>query len=157
MKRINLIIAALLIAALAFTLPAMAAESAPHQSHKGMQMDHAAMKGKLIRETRINGYTLSYHLIDMKALMPDNANMAGTCHLMLTIRDPKGGVVEKTLVGYLIKGPDGKAQKMMAMSMGKGYGANIQMKTPGTYKITAKALIEGKPMIDRFTYEKAKK
>lgn len=156
MKRINLIIAALLIAGLALALPATAAESAPHQSHKGMQMNHGAMKGKLIRQTRINGYTLTYHLYDMKTLMPNTPNMTNTYHLMLTLADSKGTTVDKAVVGYLVKGPDGNVEKVMAMAMGDGFGANIRMPAAGIYTIKAKAVVDGKKLIDAFTYDKTK-
>ena len=152
MKCMNhLIVAALPITGLVFTLPAMAAESVPHPNHDGMQMNQAAMKGKLIRKTKINGYTLTYRLIDLHALMPNMANMAGTYHLMVTLTNPEGATIKKSFVGYLIKGPNGNVQKVMAMAMGDGFGANINLKTPGTYKIKVKALINDKPVIDAFS------
>lgn len=125
--------------------------------HEGMNMGkhghgNMDMSGKQIRETTIDGYKVAYHLIDMHAQMPDNAEMAGTYHMMLFLKDSAGNPVTSATVGYLVKGPDGKDQKTMAMTMGKGFGANVNLLEKGEYVITAKALIGNKKIIDKFIY-----
>jgi hypothetical protein len=156
MKRIQyLSLVALLMAGLLFAAPA-AAEEHMSQGHGAMTMTKAGPKGRQIRETKMDGYTLTYRLIDMKALMPGMAGMAGAYHLMVFFKDPKGTVVKKAMVGYLVEGPEGKVQKTMAMGMGDGFGANIKLTTNGTYTIKAKALIGGKKLIDSFQYDKLK-
>jgi hypothetical protein len=151
----HLSLVALLIAGLLSTAPALAEENMP-QGHGAMTMTKAGPKGQQIRETKMDGYTLTYRLIDMKALMPDMAGMDGTYHLMVFFKDPKGTVVKKAMVGYLVEGPDGNVQKTMAMGMGDGFGANIRLPVSGTYTIKAKALIGGKKLIDSFQYDKSK-
>lgn len=124
---------------------------------EGMNMGKNAhgnmgMMGKQIRQTTIDGYKLSYKVIDMHAQMPGNPEMAGTWHLMVSFKDSAGRPVTSATVGYLVRGPDGKVQKAMAMTMGKSFGANIKLTEKGEYAITAKALIGGKKIIDRFAY-----
>jgi hypothetical protein len=153
MKHINCLITTLLITGLMMALPAMADETMPHQTHKGMEMTHAVQKGQLIRETKVDGYTLVYHLIDMKSLMPNMADMAGTYHLMVSITDPKGLAVDKATVGYLVKGPDGSVQKVMTMGMADGFGANVHLMAGNNYTITAKAVTQdGTKLLDTFTF-----
>ena len=154
MKRIYQLIAALLIIGLVIALPALAGTTAPHQTHEKMEMTPTAPKGQLIRETTVDGYTLTYHLLDMKALMPDMAGMTGTYHLMVAVTDPRGVTVKKATVGYLVKGPDGNVQKVMAMGMAGGFGANVQLTAAGTYTVKVKAVIGGTELIDAFTYDK---
>jgi hypothetical protein len=155
MKRINhLSLVALLMAGLLFSLPAMAEENMP-QGHGTMNMTKAGSKGRMIRKTQMDGYSLTYRLIDLQALMPNMAGMEGAYHLMVFLKDPKGTAVENALVGYLVKGPGGKIQKTMTMRMGDGFGANIKLPTSGTYTIKAKALVAGKELIDTFQYGKS--
>ncbi|NOY69551.1 MAG: hypothetical protein GXP53_08690 [Deltaproteobacteria bacterium] len=128
-----------------------------NQMHEGMNMDKNAhgnmnMMGTQIRTASVDGYEVAYHVMDMHAQMPDNPEMAGTYHLMVSFKDSTGKPVTSATVGYLVKGPDGKTQKAMAMTMGKSFGANLKLTEKGEYAITAKALIGDKKVIDRFTY-----
>ena len=115
--------------------------------------------GKLIRETDVNGYHLSYDLIDLQAQMNDASGMQhdmqhmGTHHLMLYIRDAGGKSIVNAQAGFLIVNPDGSEQKIMAMQMGDAYGANINMPTPGDYTIKSKAVFDDKKLLDSFTYK----
>jgi hypothetical protein len=53
----------------------------------------------------------------------------------------------------MITGPDGKEQKTLTMGMHDGYGADVSFKEKGIYKIKTKAVIDGKTLMDEFSYE----
>jgi len=127
------------------------------EMHGGMDMgnrehEFMGMEEKEIRAVNVDGYRVIYRLMDMHAQMPGNPEMEGTYHMMVFFTDSEGKPVTEAKVGYLIKGPDGKIQKTMAMNMGKGFGANVKLTVKGEYEITAKALIGDKKVLDRFTY-----
>ena len=46
-----------------------------------------------------------------------------THHLMVYVMDPDGQAVQEAKLGYLVEGPDGTKQKLMAMGMQGAYGA----------------------------------
>ena len=124
-------------------------------AHSGHTMDmtesmptgHSADQDKpTIRETMVDNYHLVYDLY----VMP---GMESSHHLMVTIHSPEGSAVENASVGYLITAPDGTKQKVMAMSMGDGYGADINLAGKGTYTISVKALFGDTDLRDSFAYE----
>ncbi len=120
-------------------------------------------QGKLIHKSMISNYRLEYRLIDMKALMEkmhkaggemmemNTKNMASH-HLMVFVTGPDNIPVTDAKVGFLVKGPSGDPQKAMCMMMGNGFGANVDLAAPGKYTIKAKAVINGKKLIDEFSY-----
>lgn len=118
-----------------------------------MDMGH---EGEAIHTGTVQGYTMDYRMIDMRENMKAMGNMKGmdmnaTHHLMVTIKGPKGPV--KGQAGYMVTGPDGQTQKAMCMAMGDGFGADVHMMTPGSYTIKTKASVDGKTLMDEFTYE----
>ncbi|RJP93900.1 MAG: hypothetical protein C4518_05170 [Desulfobacteraceae bacterium] len=135
--------------------------AAEEMNPQGMQMEHNAPMGKLIHETDAEsyGYHLSYRLIDLQAQMKDMPGMQrnmqgkGTYHLMLTITDSTGKMVDSAQVGYLVVNPDGSEQKVMTMEMKDGYGADINLSKSGEYTIKCKAAAGNKKMIDEFKYK----
>lgn len=135
--------------------PVLAEETHSHDS----QTDHSSHKGTLIRETDIEGHHLSYHLIDIHAQMKneqephDMAKMSGTHHLMVYIQGPEGKTIDSAQTGYLVVGPNGATQKVMAMEMSGGYGADIDLSKPGDYTIKCKAVAGEKKLFDEFTYK----
>ncbi len=114
---------------------------------------HAA--GQAIAKDTVDGYTLSYRLIDMRQMAKEMPEMTATHHLMLYITDPQGQPVTNATVGFLIEGPDGSEQQVMAMSMGDGYGSDVSIKQPGKYIVKAKAVTGEKTLLDEFSYELA--
>jgi len=68
------------------------------------------------------------------------------------LKDADGKYVQGAKVGFWLTGPDGKDQKTMAMSMGEGFGADIDLKAKGAYKIKTKAVVGDKTLVDEFTY-----
>ena len=56
-------------------------------------------------------------------------------------------------VGYLVVGPDGRKQKVMAMAMKEAFGADVDFTAKGPYTIKIKALIGNAKLLDKFTYE----
>jgi hypothetical protein len=53
----------------------------------------------------------------------------------------------------LIQGPDDTTQKVMAMAMSGGYGADISLQASGEYTIKAKVVSGEKSLIDGFAYQ----
>ncbi len=79
-------------------------------------------------------------------------DMKMTHRLMVYIKDSQKGYVEQAKVGYLITNPDGSKGKAMAMGMGDGFGADVNMMKKGGYKIKTKFVAGGKKILDEFTY-----
>ena len=119
--------------------------SAAYASETKTTMDHSTHTGKKIHEANVQGYRLAYHLLEL----PGN-NLQ---HLMVYIIDQKGDAVAKGKVGYLIEGPDGSKQKVMAASMKEAFGGNVNFQISGTYTIKTKAVFEDKKLLDQFVFE----
>jgi hypothetical protein len=139
-----------------FSLTAYAAEEV--KSHD-TRMPDSQQSGNIIRETDIEGYRFSYHLIDLQAHMKNMEGMqhtmqkTGTHHLMLYIQDAGGKTIDSAQVGYLIIGPDGSEQKVMTMQMSGAYGADINLSKPGEYTIKCKAVVGEKKLFDEFKHK----
>ena len=129
------------------TISATASAMDTHQGHSGKHI-HTSSKG---------GYTFQYQLIDMEANiknmqeMPGMEQMTATHHLMANIKD--ASIPEKSKVGFLITGPDGKKETVMAMKMGSGFGADITMMKKGEYNIKTKFVLGEDTLMDEFTYQ----
>lgn len=123
------------------------------------QMDTSAHGGMMIHSSMVDGYALTYELIDMqekmKAMkgMKDMPEMKATHHLMMFVKKHGGGAVTDAMVGYLVKNPDGTLQKAMTMAMSGGYGADVDLSQVGIYTIKVKALAEKNKLVDEFSYE----
>ena len=121
--------------------------------------DHSGHLGVKIHESTIEGYGFAYHLIDIRKGTEEMKDMKGsneadmTHHLMVYVLDPDGRPVEGAKLGYLVEGPDGAKQKLMAMGMQGAFGANANFKTKGTYTVKTKFLIGDKKLLDSFSYE----
>ena len=145
----------LLIAFVSITLAGLPAHAGYHE-HDMEQMDHSAHRGPNIHNSSVDGYSLAYHLIDMREKMKDMENMpemAATHHMMVYVTGPDGAVVGQAKVGYLVVGPDGNQQKLMAMGMSDGFGADVDFKAPGAYTVRTKAVTGDTTLLDEFTYE----
>ena len=135
--------------------PAFAAGSHEHES----ATDHSGHVGDMIHESDIEGYRFAYHLIDMRKNPKMMEGMKGTKdadkthHLMVYVTDPEGSSVEAAKLGYLVEGPGGAKQKLMAMGMQGAYGANVNFNDKGTYMIKTKFLAGDKKLFDKFSYE----
>ena len=123
---------------------------------------HIDQTRKIDQTSKVNGYQLEYEFINIKEKMKDMAEMghsmghtAATHHLMVYIKNAQGEPMVADQAGFLIKGPDGKEQKTMAMGMSGGHGADIDLSTPGEYTIKTKAVIGGgTTLLDAFGYPK---
>ncbi len=136
MQRIGILSAVLLALATALNLPAHGSDQTT---------DHSAHVGQMIHETRVQDFQLAYHVVDLKKKT--------TRHLMVYITGPKGHRVEQAKVGFLIKGPDGVKQTLMAAGMKGAFGVDAEIVVIGSYMIKMKAIINGRKLIDGFTYE----
>jgi len=161
MKKLNRIIPLLIITVFIFTNTVYAKEAHDH-GHENEEMDHSARAGENIHNSKKDGYTLAYHLIDMKAQMDamndhtqahGSGNMDVTHHLMVYLSDADGNPVDDAKVGYLVVNPDGTKQKLMSMYMKGGFGSDISLMQKGTYTIKTKALSGDKKIMDQFAYE----
>ena len=126
------------------------------------KMDHGMHQmdgGVNIHNSVVDGYRFSYQLIDirekmaaMKAEGQMHEGMDATNHLMVFIKNPEGASVENAKVGYLVEGPKGSTQKHMCIGMGGGYGSDLKLADSGDYTIKTKAVVNGKSLVDDFTY-----
>ena len=119
-----------------------------------MDMDHGH-SGKDIHTSSQGGYNFAYQLIDMTEnikKMQGMEKMTATHHLMANV---KGSAIPKnSKAGFVITDPDGKKEKIMAMKMGSGFGADVTMMKKGEYKIKVKFMFGEDTLLDEFTYQK---
>ncbi len=134
-----------------------------HGSMKGVEMkehgQHTAEWGPSIHESSVQGYTITYHLMDNRAAMAKMGDMKGhdmsqmkSHHLMVFIAGPDGARVEDAKVGYKVEGPSGE-QKTMAMAMKGGFGADVELGSKGRYEIKTKAVVGEKALLDEFKHD----
>jgi hypothetical protein len=152
------------LALLALAVPAFAA----HAGHDMSAMPTPGSQqeiGTFLRHAMPDGYMLMYKLLtweERKRLMGahegmempgmDNSGKA-TNHLVVDVTDPAGKQVKDAKVGFQITGPDGKPFNTLTMFMPSGYGADVNLKAKGIYKIRTKAQIGAKAVNDEFTHE----
>lgn len=118
----------------------------------GAQHSH---DGQKIHQAAVDGHELIYELIDIQQAIKEhsgNENNATTHHLMVYITDPQGDPATGAKVGFLIEGPQGEDQKVMAMGMEAGYGADISLAAKGKYTIKTKAVAGDQTVIYGFEY-----
>lgn len=157
-KNLIAILAAMILAVLP-ALPAAAGHRhespSPGQANTGV---HSGNSGQHIHETAIDGYRLTYRLIDMRKAMSEmkekghDMQSTATHHLMLYITDAAGKAVTGARVGFLIEGAGPAGQKVMAMGMAGGYGADVRLAEGKKHTIKAKAVAGEKTLIDSFVY-----
>ena len=151
MKKSMFLFVIAITGAFVFNLAALADDKGMKMDHSqsagdhGKAMDHSQHMGEKIHESKVEGYQFAYHLLNME----DRA----THHMMVYILAPDGGKVEDAKVGYLVNGPGGSKQKMMAMGMKGAYGADLDFKKKGTYTVKMKAVTGDQKFLDEFTYE----
>ncbi len=122
---------------------------------KNHDMSSSDKIGDLFHESIVDGYMLSYYLMDLRDQKDaDKKDMDKPHHIMVYIMDKDHKPVHEGKVGFMIKKDDmAPPQKAMAMYMSKGFGITADMKQKGVYSITAKALLGDAKLIDSFTYE----
>ena len=119
---------------------------------------HHGHSGKNIHTSSKEGYNFAYQLIDMTEnmkkmeKMPGMEHMSATHHLMANVKDK--AIPDNSKVGFIITDPDGKKEKVMAMKMGAGFGADVTMMKKGEYKIKVKYVLGEDKVMDEFTYHK---
>ena len=69
------------------------------------------------------------------------------------VMDPDGQAVQQAKLGYLVEGPNGAKQKLMAMGMQGAYGANVDFRNKGSYTIKTKIVTGDMKLFDRFNHE----
>ena len=151
-----------LLAALIVLLPgSFAALADSHEHDMGQmdqmdQMDHSAHRGANIHNSMVDGHHLAYHLIDLREKMKDMADMPemkATHHMMVYVVSPDGAPLVEAKVGYLVIGPDGNSQRLMAMGMQDGFGADVDFGGAGAYTVRTKAVAGDTTLLDEFAYE----
>lgn len=119
-----------------------------------------ARHGAEIRKAVVSGYTLTYNLIDMAAMMqstqmPMTHGSDGSMkshHLMVYLLGPDGKPATNGKVGYLVNQPDKTDFKTLTMPMEGGFGADIDLVATGDYKITTKIVLGATTLMDEFVY-----
>ena len=109
------------------------------------KMDHSTHTGKKIHESQVQGFQLAYHLLTLPG--------SHLHHLMVYIVDANRNAVTKGKVGYLVVGPNGGKQTVMAESMKTAFGGNVNFSMRGTYTIGTKAVFDDKKLLDKFVFE----
>ncbi len=140
------------------------------KGHDMKAMKAADRFGDLIHESSVDGYFLSYYLMDLRTQSSSSHDtgsmdmdkskghsghekaMDEPHHIMVYIMDEHHKIVGKGKVGFLIKDAKGAAQKKMGMFMSDGFGITADMKEKGVYSITVKAVLKDKTVMDRFDY-----
>lgn len=161
MKKSVFVFAMALIFGMVFVIPGIAGDQMDHSKMDHSKMDHSKMDhsghaGMLIHESTVDGNTFAYHLIDMKAKMEGMKNMpemTATHHLMVYVEDSHGHKIVKGKVGFLVEGPEDAKQKVMAMGMSGGFGADLDLGAKGKYTIKTKIAAGKKKLMDKFVYE----
>jgi hypothetical protein len=120
--------------------------------------------GAMIREAKLEGFSLHYHLLDWKErnlLMKgmEGMEMPGldrsgkaTHHLLLYLGGADGKSIPSAKVGFQITAPDGSIQKTLTMGMQGGFGADVALPAKGTYGIKMKVDLGQKSIVDEFTF-----
>jgi len=120
-----------------------------HSGHAGKEspapMDHSGHIGERIHESTVEGYRLAYHLL----ALPGRSEK----HLMVYITDANGKPVADATVGYLVDGPDGTQQRVMAMGMKDAFGADVNFTAKGKYTVKSKAVFGETKLLDGFVFE----
>jgi len=118
-----------------------------------------AVTSKEIRTAVVNGYTLTYTLIDLKQMMAAAATPMAhdmskmkSHHLMVNPVAPDRKPVTAGKAGYLVVQPDKVEVKAMAMLMEGGFGADVDLLVKGDYKITTKIVLGDTTLVDEFVY-----
>ena len=111
-----------------------------------------------IRKVVVDGYTLTYTLIDMKQMMASSAPMTQGAekmkshHLMVNPVAPDRKPVAAGKAGYLVVQPDQTKVQAMAMLMEGGFGADVDLVAKGDYKFTTKIVLGDTTLVDEFVY-----
>lgn len=131
----------LLVALIIGWLASAAFAATGHDTHN--TTDHTGHIGEKIHESAVEGYRLAYHLLELPGREAK--------HLITYIIDRTGKPVKDAKVGYLVVGPDGKEQTVMAMSMQDSFGGDVDFSLKGKYTIKSKAVVGSKNLLDSFT------
>jgi len=145
----------------AFSLPAFAGDACcPSQAAAapgtmaaaGNPQAGMAMAGETgsvrIHEGKKDGFSLAFELLPMKG-------EGITHHLMVFVKDAAGKPLVGAKVGFDVASPvkGSRDQKVMAMGMGDGYGANLDLTAKGKYTIKTRVVGGGKDILYTFEHE----
>lgn len=123
------------------------------------------IQGAMIRQTKVEGYFLHYHLLNWKErnlLMKgmEGMDMPGldrsgkaTHHLLLYLRGADGKRNPPAKVGFQITAPDGSVQKTLTMVMQGGYGADVVLPVKGAYQIRTKMNLDTAILSEEFSFD----
>jgi hypothetical protein len=118
-----------------------------------------ATASREIRTAVVNGYTLTYTLIDMNQMMASStmpmahgAEKMKSHHLMVNPVAPDRKPPTGGKAGYLVVQPDKTEVKVLAMLMEGGFGADVDLVAKGEYKITTKIVLGETTLVDEFVY-----
>jgi hypothetical protein len=148
MKKMTVLIAAVLTLSAPLAALAMDHESMPMEHGSGMM----AM-GKVAHEEVVDGVKATFNIIDIKAKMKE-MGMKDTHHIMVVFTDAKSGSrLSKGVVNVKVVGPDKKEQVKELMGMEEGFGSDFTMQEKGKYGVMAKfKLKDGKVRSVKFWY-----
>lgn len=121
--------------------------------------------GAMIRQTKVDGFFLHYHLLSWKEreLLMKGTEGTGvpgvdrsgkaTHHLLLYLRGPDGKSSPPANVGFQIAAPDGSTQKTLTMEMEGGYGADVVLPAKGPYRVETTIDLGTAILNDEFSHD----
>jgi hypothetical protein len=105
--------------------------------------------GNQIRRSSVEGYQLSYHLLEVQPHTQD-IKPGTTHHLMVFILAPSGQMVSTAKVQVEVEGKDGQKQTAVARDMTGGYGADLVLPDAGTFEVSVEIRVRGMRLKDSF-------
>jgi len=148
MKKMTVLITALI--ALSAPLAVLAMD------HESMPMDHGSgmmAMGKPAHEEVVDGVKTTFRVIDIKVMMK-KMGMKETHHIMVVFNNAKSGsMLSEGEVKLKVQGPNKLVQVKDLMGMEGGFGADFTLTERGKYGVMAKfKLKDGKVRSVKFWY-----
>lgn len=138
-----------------FAQMAMEHDHSKHEGGHSMAAPLVSDTEKMLDSIKQGEYEFSFKLIDMKKKMP-GMDMGGMTHHLMVYVGKEGSKKNITdgKVKFKIFAPNAKGtQEMMAMAMGNGYGADVNLSEAGTYEINLLFNSAGAKELVKFNYE----
>jgi len=125
------------------------AEMEHQHNHEQQQMEHSSgsmsmPEGMKMQSIDVDGYKLSFHIMDNKAFRKYMDDMGHTTHkmregmshyVMVDIADKDGAKIKRSKVKLKIITPGGKEAEKVAFPMMGSFGSEFDMTEKGEYQI----------------------
>jgi len=138
---------------------------APPAAVQARAADRPFILGRMIRQAKVEGYFVHYHLLDRKerdqllrgldgeATPGVDASGRATHHLMVYLWGPDGRFIPSAKVRLRITAPDGRTVTTPTVSMQDGHGADVVLPVAGKYDVVMEADVGAKALTDEFSFD----